>query len=79
MAEPEKYPGGVKIKPPFEMGVVNLNLPYNPVPKRTKQENSLSNITIQGDASERHLLRKHNKYYIPILQNTYSAKLNIHI
>jgi hypothetical protein len=24
LAEPEKYPGGVKIKPPFEMGVVNL-------------------------------------------------------
>jgi len=24
LAELEKYPGGVKIKPPFEMGVVNL-------------------------------------------------------
>ncbi len=21
LAEPEKYPGGVKVKPPFEMGV----------------------------------------------------------
>ena len=24
LAEPEKYPGGVKVRPPFEMGVVNL-------------------------------------------------------
>ena len=24
MAEPEKYPGGVKVRPPFEMGVANL-------------------------------------------------------
>jgi len=24
LTEPEKYPGGVKIKPPFEIGVVNL-------------------------------------------------------
>ena len=23
LAEPEKYPGGVKVRPPFEMGVVN--------------------------------------------------------
>lgn len=24
LAEPVKYPGGVKSKPPFEMGVANL-------------------------------------------------------
>ena len=24
LAEPENYPGGVKYKPPFEMGVANL-------------------------------------------------------
>ncbi|MDE7038164.1 MAG: DUF3696 domain-containing protein, partial [Lachnospiraceae bacterium] len=24
LAEPEKYPGGVKVRPPFEMGVANL-------------------------------------------------------
>ncbi len=25
LAEPVKYPGGVKSKPPFEMGVANFN------------------------------------------------------
>ena len=23
LAEPKKYPGGVKVRPPFEMGVAN--------------------------------------------------------
>ena len=26
LAEPVKYPGGVKSKPPFEMGVANLKI-----------------------------------------------------
>ncbi len=25
LAEPKKYPGGVKVRPPFEMRVANLN------------------------------------------------------
>ena len=28
LAEPEECPGGAKIKPPFEMGVSDLDLPY---------------------------------------------------
>lgn len=35
-AEPEKYPGGVKTKPPFEMGVGDLVYIYNIYDVRVK-------------------------------------------